>query len=299
MIPLGFADLADAPTIILSPHQHQFDPISSRAAHSYTIPINKPIMPSKPWDPTPSRAIQSSASKHVKKRSRDQVEDEEKPTEKASMGPTPTPRVSPETGHEHDVPMKDPTTGLGQAFGEKLNESLKERLVDENKGNMEAKLEEEPRPTAQRQDSGSKRQRRSSRSQPTGAGMSESLVLTQMSVPPQPSSSTGPDYSQLIGIGWIGHHGDPDTMSSWRGIARVFEQQLGLTDVEIIAMNEHSEACLVNAAEGYHSVPTVMENTRLLSTNREEAFLKLRCVHSVEPETGSLGEAKSNQMDVD
>ena len=53
MLPLGFGfnDLADSPTIVLSPHQHQFDPISSRAAHSiYYHQPRKPLMPTRYWD---------------------------------------------------------------------------------------------------------------------------------------------------------------------------------------------------------------------------------------------------------
>ncbi len=52
MLPLSFSDLADSPTIVTSPHQHQFDPITSRAAHSiyYHQKSCKPLMPTRHWD---------------------------------------------------------------------------------------------------------------------------------------------------------------------------------------------------------------------------------------------------------
>ena len=58
MLPLSFSDLADSPTIISSPHQHQFDPITSRAAHSiyYHHQLRKPVMPTRYWD-HPGRQI--------------------------------------------------------------------------------------------------------------------------------------------------------------------------------------------------------------------------------------------------
>lgn len=61
MLPLGFNDLAASPTIVMSPHQHQFDPISSRAAHSiYYHQHQKPLMPTRTWD-HPSKALASSS----------------------------------------------------------------------------------------------------------------------------------------------------------------------------------------------------------------------------------------------
>lgn len=89
MYPLGFNDFSDSPVIILSPHQHQFDPIS-RAAHTLYRPTTKPILPSKPWD----RPIMEFG--HAQKRSRDEISrSTNDPAQGKPFLPTTSPMVSP------------------------------------------------------------------------------------------------------------------------------------------------------------------------------------------------------------
>ena len=108
MYPLDFNGFSDSPVIIISPHQHQFDPIS-RAAHFLHQPKPRPVMDSRPYDKPLPVAVST-------KRSAENMDDESPP-------PPPAP---PSTSLQNQSQMPIPQ---GDAF---FAEALSNTLIDSN-----------------------------------------------------------------------------------------------------------------------------------------------------------------------
>ena len=281
MISNGFADLADSPTIVLSPHQHQFDPISSRAAHTCLYRPYKPLMPTKPWDqsskhrmfpfPTPT---QSKKRSHSDTASAEDVASEHRPKfpqpSRTAFVDVPASSGLSTTAaslSQSQVPQLGPTAQTSASMGDSSSEPTAESSVTASE-RLRGELSG---------DSTSKRQRTS----PTDEDLINVGYLpttTPGNSPTRPSRETTYEKQlpSLLGVGWTGIGNDPDTQSAWRGTARAIETMTRLDDIRILGINNARSACFASADSGWYLVWIDSMIGHFLSHSIEEAFEKAR-----------------------
>lgn len=266
MLPIDFNDFSDSPTIILSPHQHQFDPIS-RAAHSYLHQSFIPIMPIKPWDNRPN-SVTSIKANFSRKRS-NTTED----LDEARLPPTRTPAISPDAIHGAGMELIDPLTGVAKRAesqtGTWLEGKLEQAFQDDSAEPRSSTLDlpgQSPKRKLLRRDT------------------STSTGGTDGACDPSGTSLTGVEngdidlYTQLLGVGWYKVKEDPDVLAATRGCVRYIENHYPLTEVEIISKSKGLDLVLAKSREGWYLFPESLSIGRRIARTWEDTLSNLRAL---------------------
>jgi len=264
MLPLDFSDSS---VIVLSPYQHQFDPIS-RAAHSLTslnYQSTKPIMPSRSWD----NSINTNTPSTARKRGREP----ENPLDNipSYLPPSRTPNISPHDIHGQGMALIDPMTENVTDAATSGASLLQDRLNAVSQSQQVEESIETPQMPKEMPDS--KRVRSSmSTSVRDFAGTLEAGNGSAI--------ETGDDevdqYSEMLGIGWSKVSDDPDVLAAARGCARYIEKHYPLSNVEVKAKNTSNDMGLVKASGGWFLLPVDLSKCRLIGRDWEHAMGNLK-----------------------
>ena len=258
MHSLNFNDFSDSPVIILSPHQHQFDPIS-RAAHSLYQPTTKPIMDRRPYD-VPI------AAEHARKRSHDDLGAAQAVStglevpQAASTCPI-LEQSSSITMHGRDFRSRRETmsrTVVAGSAGTHIEEPINE--VDVPASTTESS-EDTPRRKITRQITAVDVGAGDSLNDPDSSPIADDIKIDE--------------YARLLGIGWAMPGDESAVAAAMRGFHRFIENNFPLTNVKIAAQNKKDLLNLVQSVEGWFLFTDDLKAGQLLARKRAQAVSNL------------------------
>ena len=291
MLPYSYTSLADAPTIVLSPHQHQFDPISSRAAHSYIMPVDKPMMPTKPWDAYGKQFPDDDNTKSSKKRTREESEDPP-PQPDTSMLDSTMPDTSTLGSNAPSSNSSQSVPGVGSGTRmQSVTDTTWSSGVSTDMNSFTPAGASKPADTD---------------TTGTGAGKPHApkrgRAVTPPSLAPPPGASSV-DYTQSIGIGWSDGQGDPIRTEAWKGMAKWWGEQLGISNPLLVCMNHGRGQSLIKGDQGYYLVSDSLRTGCFLDKDIDAAFKEIRLRQAAErpvkPEIEEGQQGGGDGMDLD
>lgn len=278
----GFNSQSDSPVIVLSPHQHQFDPIT-RAAHSlyHTHDISKPNMADhrRSWDDQNRQRFKLSAFRPSEKKKRQAQE--ESGEIGVPIGPSiasaTTPRASLESGMP-DVQASNPVNTLNQAA-----RSL-EALVAGPSNNASVDQEERQTDSIEEESNHRRKTSRQSSEHSAASDRSRGFGFDFAMTPVTPLTPTTPltnvtidEWSTKISMSWITPKDDADSRSNNKILSHDWKSQ----DAQVRAINKNTHEALVEMPSGWYLFSDSMKLGRAIAVSKEQAILNLNAQPSV------------------
>ena len=277
MLPLGYSDFANSPSILLRPHHHQFHPIER---HNYllqyqpfesVVPANfdPPFlgdeMNSPQAEPEPDHGT-SLTDTPKKRKYDDSTLLDDPPDEPVSTSQT----VNSPVGMQADLPHIDPFTSAaptaasqsGSFFEDKLQEGLAAQMEGSTSNETETGEDMHVRKVPRREFS-------SSSGAVTGDGSSGAPRAG-------PAEPVVDDYTRELGIGWTQTGNDPDVVAATRGFERYIINHYPLRSAKILLKSKSLDAYLVTTNEGFFLFREDLAQGRLVATTWEKTLANLK-----------------------